>query len=256
MVRLSVNVNKVATLRNARGAQVPSLLQAVRVCLDAGVTSITVHPRLDQRHITPQDVRDIAGFLASWPTPIEFNIEGDPRPDWIDLVHEIEPTQATFVPVLPGEITSQAGWPAEQTADFLKQKIEPLKAKGVRCSVFINPSEEAVHWAKSCGTDRIELFTEPYAQGFGSDARPSDEALLAPYLSAGLLATKLGLGINAGHDLDEQNLGLFCSLRGQGCDLLEVSIGHALISQALFEGLPTVVRRYLEICESAGQKAL
>lgn len=248
MVTLSVNVNKVATLRNARGAQVPSLLDAVRCCLEAGVRSITVHPRLDQRHIKPQDVREIADFLNKWPDPVEFNIEGDPRPDWIELVHEIVPTQATFVPVLPGEITSQAGWPPEQTASVLKQEIDKLKAKGVRCSVFVNPSEEAVQWAQSCGADRIELFTEPYATSFASSPRPSDQDLLAPYLKAGQLATKLGLGINAGHDLDEQNLDLFCSLREQGCDLLEVSIGHALISQALFDGLAGVVRRYLEIC--------
>lgn len=248
MVTLSVNVNKVATLRNARGAQVPSLLDAVRCCLDAGVQSITVHPRLDQRHITPKDVHDIAGFLAKWPDPIEFNIEGDPRPDWIDLVHDITPTQATFVPVLPGEITSQAGWPPEQSAEVLGHEIDKLQRKGVRCSVFVNPSQEAVQWAKSCGADRVELFTEPYARGFSSDSRPADKELLASYLSAGQLATKLGLGINAGHDLDEHNLDLFCGLRGQGCNLLEVSIGHALISQALFEGLSQVVKRYLEIC--------
>lgn len=249
MVTLSVNVNKVATLRNARGSKVPSLIEAVRCCLKAGVSSITVHPRLDQRHIRPQDVRDIASFISSWPTPVEFNIEGDPRPDWLELVHEIVPTQATFVPVLPGEITSQAGWPPEQSAQILKQEIERLQAKGVRCSVFINPNKEAVQWAKACNADRVELFTEPFARGFASSARPSHESLLAPYLEAAQLATQSGLGINAGHDLNEHNLDLFCSLRGMGCNLLEVSIGHALISQALFDGLPTVVQRYLEICK-------
>lgn len=248
MVTLSVNVNKVATLRNARGAKVPSLIEAVRCCLDAGVRSITVHPRLDQRHITPQDVREISSFLATWPSPVEFNIEGDPRPDWLELVHEVVPSQATFVPVLPGEITSQAGWPPEQNAERLKDEIDKLKARGVRCSVFVNPSKNAVQWAKDCGAQRVELFTEPFARSFASQERPSDNDLLAPYLEASRSATKLGLGINAGHDLDEQNLDLFCSLREQGCNLLEVSIGHALISQALFDGLPTVVRRYLEIC--------
>lgn len=246
MVTLSVNVNKVATLRNARGGQVPSLKHAVQCCVDQGVRSITVHPRLDQRHITPQDVRDIATQLQSLPQDVEFNIEGDPRPDWLDLVNEIQPTQATFVPVLPGEITSQAGWPPDQNPESLRPQIERLQAKGVRCSVFINPNPEAVQWAKACGADRVELFTEPYARAFAAGQDPTQ--VLAPYLEAGLCATKLGLGINAGHDLDEHNLGLFCGLKAQGCNLLEVSIGHALISQALFDGLSAVVARYLRIC--------
>lgn len=251
MVTLSVNVNKVATLRNARGGQVPCLIEAVQRCLDAGVSSITVHPRLDQRHITPQDVRDIAAHLAKQSSPVEFNIEGDPRPDWLELMHEMGPTQATFVPVLPGEITSQAGWPPEQSPEMLRAEIEKLQAKGVRCSVFINPSVQAVQWATECGADRVELFTEPYARAFESRGSQSDDELLAPYLEAGLAATQAGLGINAGHDLDDANLPLFCGLKARGCNLLEVSIGHALISQALFEGLTPVVKRYLEICAQA-----
>lgn len=255
MVTLSVNVNKVATLRNARGGEVPDLIEAVQCCIDAGVRSITVHPRLDQRHIRPDDVRAIATHLKQKAPGVEFNIEGDPRPDWLELVHEIRPTQATFVPVLPGEITSQAGWPPDQDTDAIGQQIAELKAKGVRCSLFINPNLEAVQWAKDRGADRVELFTEPYARAFAQNPRDDDETLLADYKSAGQAATQLGLGINAGHDLDAQNLGLFCSLARQGCNLLEVSIGHALISQALFDGLGPVVREYLRICEESAAPA-
>lgn len=226
----------------------PSLLHAVQVCVKAGVRSITVHPRLDQRHIRPADVHAIAEFLAEEGSGVEFNIEGDPRPDWLALVHEVRPTQATFVPVLPGEITSQAGWPPEQDLERLRADIAALRGKGVRCSVFINPNVQAVQWAKDCGADRVELFTEPYARGFEASPRPSDAALLADYREAGRCATQLGMGINAGHDLDAANLGLFCTLKDQGCDLREVSIGHALISEALFEGLEPVVCRYLAIC--------
>lgn len=250
MPTLSVNVNKVATLRNARGGSVPSLSEAVRTCIRAGARSITVHPRLDQRHIRPQDVRDIAALLSNEPQAVEFNIEGDPRPDWLEMVHALLPTQATFVPVLPGEITSQAGWPESTRPEDLRTQIVALQEKGVRCSVFINPSVEAVHWAKSCGADRIELFTEPYARSFAQDPNHNAQSLLADYLEAGRVATELGMGINAGHDLDEHNLGLFCTLKEQGCNLQEVSIGHALISQALFDGLEIVVRRYLKICSA------
>lgn len=250
MPTLSVNVNKVATLRNARGGDVPSLSEAVRICIRAGVRSITVHPRLDQRHIRPEDVRNIAALLSDQPESVEFNVEGDPRPDWLELVHEVLPTQATFVPVLPGEITSQAGWPESTQPEELRTQILALQKKGVRCSLFINPSVQAVQWAKACGADRIELFTEPYARGYAQAPRGDKQQLLADYLAAGRAATELGMGINAGHDLDEHNLGLFCELKRQGCNLQEVSIGHALISQALFDGLEAVVRRYLAICSA------
>jgi len=166
MVRLSVNVNKVATLRNSRGGDVPSVVDAVRVCLEAGATGITVHPRADQRHIRRADVREIAARLAPRRAEIEFNIEGDPRPDLLALVREVLPHQCTLVPVHPGEITSQAGWPADTPEDDLRREVADLQGRGVRVSLFVEADEAAVRWAASIGAARIELYTEPYAHAF------------------------------------------------------------------------------------------
>jgi pyridoxine 5-phosphate synthase len=245
MVNLSVNVNKVATLRNSRGGREPRVLDAVDVCLEERVPGITVHPRADQRHITPDDVRDIAKVLAGRPG-VEFNIEGDPRPDLLALVREVSPSQCTLVPVAPGEITSQAGWRADTGADALPGHIAELKAHGVRVSVFVDPTEEAIRWAAGAGADRVELYTEPFARAF---ERGSDQAQrsFAMYARAARLAHELGLGVNAGHDLDLQNLVLFRTLP----HLDEVSIGHALIARALFVGLPLVLREYLAVLDGA-----
>jgi pyridoxine 5-phosphate synthase len=244
MINLSVNVNKVATLRNSRGGREPRLIDAVDVCLDAGAPGITVHPRADQRHITPGDVRDIAQRLKSAPG-IEYNIEGDARPDLLDLVAEVRPTQCTLVPVVPGEVTSQAGWrPGAATAQ-LPAVIERLHRAGVRVSLFVDAEEAPIRWAAGSGADRIELYTEPFARAFeqGADAgRRSFDA----YADAARLAGSLGLGINAGHDLDLANLVLFRTLP----HLDEVSIGHAIMSRALFVGLSTVVREYLQVLGS------
>lgn len=246
MVRLSVNVNKVATLRNSRGGAVPSVVEAVRVCLRAGAPGITVHPRADERHITRQDVREIAAELAPLRETVEFNIEGDPRPDLLDLVTEVRPHQCTLVPVQPGEITSQAGWSTSTSAAEMGRTIERLHAAGVRVSLFVDPGPEPVRWAANVGADRIELYTEPFARAFeqGGDALA---ASYAAYVGAAQLASELGLGINAGHDLDLDNLVLFRDLP----HLDEVSIGHALISRALYVGLETVVREYLAILNAA-----
>jgi pyridoxine 5-phosphate synthase len=242
MVRLSVNVNKVATLRNSRGGHVPSVLDAVRVCIEAGSPGITVHPRADQRHITPTDVRDIARALRAGAKAIELNIEGDPRPDLLDLVEEVRPDQCTLVPVAPGEITSQAGWQRGAAADAIPGVVVRLHARGIRVSLFVDPTPEATRWAASTGADRVELYTEPFARAFeaGEDrGRRSFER----YAEAARLAHGAGLGINAGHDLDLSNLVLFRDLPF----LDEVSIGHAIVSRAVLVGLSTVVREYLDV---------
>jgi pyridoxine 5-phosphate synthase len=240
MVSLSVNVNKVATVRNSRGGRVPSVLDAVRVCVDAGAQGITVHPRADERHITAVDVRDIAAELRSRGGMVEYNLEGDPRPDFLELVAQVRPTQCTLVPVKPGEITSQAGWPVSTPAATIEKVIADLKALGVRVSLFVDPTRDAVRWAADRGTDRVELYTEPFARSFDAGRGPQSFEV---YAAAAELAHALSMGINAGHDLDLRNLPLFRQLPY----LAEVSIGHALISRALFVGLSTAVREYLDV---------
>jgi pyridoxine 5-phosphate synthase len=249
MIHLSVNVNKVATLRNSRGGDQPRVLDAVDVCLRAGASGITVHPRADQRHITPADVRDIAKVIRKDRPGVEYNIEGDPRPDWIDLVEEVRPDQCTLVPVVPGEITSQAGWTAGAAAAGLPAIVSRLKGRGIRTSVFVDPVAESIRLAASSGADRVELYTEPFARAFerGADwAQRSFET----YAGAARLARALGMGVNAGHDLDLDNLVVFRDLP----HLDEVSIGHAIMSRALFSGLETVVREYLNVLAAAGAR--
>jgi pyridoxine 5-phosphate synthase len=240
MIHLSVNVNKVATLRNSRGGDQPRVLDAVDACLRAGVHGITVHPRADQRHIKPHDVDEIARALEGKRPSVEFNIEGDPRPDLIELVRRVRPDQCTLVPVVPGEITSQAGWTAGSDAARLPALIADLKSRGVRISVFVDPAPEAIQLAASVGADRVELYTEPYARAFERGPEAAGAAF-ATYAAAAELAHRLGLGVNAGHDLDLDNLRLFRTLP----HLDEVSIGHALIGHALWVGLDRAVRDYL-----------
>jgi pyridoxine 5-phosphate synthase len=242
MIRLSVNVNKVATLRNSRGGNVPSVIEAVRVCVRAGAPGITVHPRADRRHITPEDVREIAAELQPLRHRVEFNIEGDPRPELLSLVAEVRPHQCTLVPVRPGEITSQAGWSSQAPADQMRQIVGDLKRSGVRVSLFVDPDLQAIEWAARMGADRVELYTEPFARAFEVGGRALDESL-QKYASAAKRANALNLGVNAGHDLDLENLIRFRTLP----HLDEVSIGHALVSRALYVGLETVVREYLEV---------
>jgi pyridoxine 5-phosphate synthase len=239
---LSVNVNKVATVRNSRGGRVPSVLDAVRVCIDAGAPGITVHPRADARHITRDDVFEIAEELAPLREQVEYNIEGDPRPALIDLVLEVRPHQCTLVLVMPGEITSQAGWPSTTPREVLETTVRRLKDAGVRVSLFVDPVPEVITWAAEVGADRIELYTEPFARAFENG--PGDAAAsFDRYAAAARHAHAVGLGVNAGHDLDLRNLTLFRQLP----HLDEVSIGHALISRAIFVGLRTVVREYLQV---------
>jgi pyridoxine 5-phosphate synthase len=251
MVHLSVNVNKVATLRNARGGQEPKLLDAVEVCLAAGAPGITVHPRADRRHITPDDVRAIARALRGRSTPVEYNIEGDPRAELLDLVEDVRPAQCTLVPVVPGEVTSQAGWqPGPETAR-LPDTIRRLHAIGVRVSLFVDASPDAIRWAATTGADRVELYTEPFARAFEHGPEPGRRSF-AMYAEASRLAHSLGLGVNAGHDLDLANLTIFRELPF----LDEVSIGHAIMSRALFVGLSTVVGEYLQLLAAKGGAAI
>ena len=242
MARLSVNVNKIATIRNSRGGRIPSVLEAVKTCVEAGAPGITVHPRADARHITPADVRDIVRYLDTRGGTVEYNIEGDPRGDLLALVHEVRPTQCTLVPVRPGEITSEAGWPPDTRRDAIAQVVSDLRKAGVRVSLFVDPQEAPVRWAADVGADRVELYTEPFARAFErgeAEARRSFET----YARAAELAHSLRLGVNAGHDLDVKNLVLFRTLP----HLDEVSIGHALVSRSIFVGLDTSVREYLQV---------
>lgn len=242
MVKLSVNVNKVATVRNSRGGHVPSVAEAVRVCIKAGVHGITVHPRADARHITASDVRELAGLLAPYRGKVELNIEGDPRPDLLALVREVRPDQCTLVPVRPGEITSQAGWSPDTPREALAPAIADLRSDGIRISLFVDPLLAPIKWAAEIGAHRVELYTEPYARAFDRGVEDA-HASFGDYVSAAEYAHALGLGINAGHDLDLDNLVIFRRLP----HLAEVSIGHALISHALFVGLEQAVHEYLDV---------
>ena len=240
MVRLSVNVNKVATLRNSRGGAVPSLAQATGVILDAGATGITVHPRADRRHITPDDVRLVARLLDGKRPAVEYNIEGDPRPEVFALAHEVRPDQVTLVPVVPGEVTSHVGWSAERAGTEFPSYVKQVHGCGARLSVFVDADPAAVRWAAGVGADRVELYTEPYARAC-ERGEAEGRASFARFVECAELAASLHLGVNAGHDLDLANLRLFRTLP----HLAEVSIGHALVSDALFRGLGVVVREYL-----------
>jgi pyridoxine 5-phosphate synthase len=246
MIHLSVNVNKVATLRNSRGGSLPRVTDAVRVCVSAGVSGITVHPRADRRHITPDDVRAVSAMLARHKPHVEFNIEGDPRPELLALVEEVRPDQCTLVPVAAGEITSQAGWQPGPQTNGLDAVVTALKSRGVRVSLFVDPQEEPIRWAAAVGADRIELYTEPFARAYERSIGAARDSF-AIYADASRLAHSLKLGVNAGHDLDLENLVIFRQLP----HLDEVSIGHAIISRAIFAGLEDVVSEYLAVLADA-----
>ena len=232
MIKLSVNVNKIATLRNARGGSVPNLLEAAKNIERFGADGITVHPRPDERHITYKDVYDLKKVVST-----EFNIEGYPNQRFIDLVLEVKPEQVTLVPDLPDALTSDAGWDTIKHHEMLRKVILKFKAEGIRTSIFIETDADMIKAAVKTGTDRIELYTESYAKEFDADK----EAAVEPFVNSCKLAVELGLGINAGHDLNLKNLRYF-ALQCEG--LLEVSIGHALVSDALYLGLENVVRMY------------
>lgn len=232
MTKLSVNINKIATLRNARGHNRPDLLQAARDCERFGAQGITVHPRPDERHIRYQDVRDLKGIVTT-----ELNVEGNPTPDFLNLVREVRPEQVTLVPDAPEAVTSNAGWDTVKHQLYLMGVVQELKSLGCRVSIFLDPNPEMVKAAVGTGTDRIELYTEAYAQQYPHN--PAEA--LRPYLTAATLAQQLGLGLNAGHDLDLENLAY---LKQNLPGLEEVSIGHALICDALYLGLENTIQLY------------
>lgn len=233
MTKLSVNINKVATIRNARGGNNPDVLKVAVDCEKFGAQGITVHPRPDERHIRYQDVRDIKPLITT-----EFNIEGNPIDKYIKLVLEVKPTQVTLVPDADNQITSNHGWDTVANKGFLTDVIGQFKEAGIRTSIFVDAEPKMVEAARMCGTDRIELYTEPYAAGYEANR----EEAIKPFVEAAEVAREVGLGLNAGHDLSLQNLTYF----HQNIPWLnEVSIGHALICDALYFGLEDTIKRYL-----------
>ena len=232
MTKLSVNINKIATIRNARGGNTPNVVEAAIYCQKFGADGITIHPRPDERHITKNDVYDIKPIITT-----EYNIEGYPSEDFIKMVLEIEPEQVTLVPDGPNVLTSCAGWDTIKFQDYLKEVISIFKDKGIRTSIFTGPKIEMIEGSKNCGTDRIELYTEDYALGYNKNK----EKAIAPYIESVKKATELGLGINAGHDLSLENLEYFAK---EIPNLAEVSIGHALISDAIYLGLENTIQMY------------
>jgi pyridoxine 5-phosphate synthase len=234
MTKLSVNINKIATLRNARGGDVPNLVQVAKDIQKFGGQGITIHPRPDQRHIRFDDVYDLKPIVYT-----EYNIEGNPNPHFIDMVCEVKPTQVTLVPDADDAITSNAGWDTIKHQVYLKEIIATFKSHGIRTSIFVDPVLEMIEGAKATGTERIELYTESFAHQYQLGNKDG----ILPYVAAAKLANQLGLGINAGHDLSLDNIKFFKDNIPQ---LLEVSIGHALISEAIYLGLENVVQMYLQ----------
>lgn len=233
MTRLSVNVNKIATLRNARGGNNPDVLYVAKMCEKFGAQGITVHPRPDERHITRQDVYDLRPQVTT-----EFNIEGNPDERFINIVNDVIPHQVTLVPDVPTQLTSNCGWNCIENHDHLSRLVRLFHERGIRVSIFVGTDLENIRAAASTGADRIELYTEPYARNYAHDR----DAAIAPFVEAAKLAKSLGLGLNAGHDLSLENLTFF----HQQIPLLdEVSIGHALICDSLFLGLEETIHRYL-----------
>lgn len=234
-VKLSVNVNKIATLRNARGGNTPNVVQVAKDCERFGAEGITVHPRPDERHITRQDVLDLAEVVTT-----EFNIEGYPNERFMDLVLGVKPTQATLVPDPPHVLTSNAGWDTKKHLDLLTDLASTFKSEGIRSAIFVDTDLQNIEYAAKSGVDRIELYTGPYADNYSSDP----EKAVADYVKAAQLADELGLEINAGHDLSLDNLRFF---QENIPALKEVSIGHALISDALYYGLENTIQMYLRL---------
>ena len=243
MTKLSVNINKIATIRNARGGNIPNVTQVAIDCQSFGADGITVHPRPDERHIRYADVLNLKANIN-----VEFNIEGNPTPEFIDLIKKVRPTQVTLVPDAHDAITSDAGWDTVAHQEFLTEVITEFHEMGVRTSIFIDPIPEMIQMAQKIGTDRIELYTGPYAEAYHTNR----EKAIAPFVEAATLAKKLGLGVNAGHDLNLDNLRYLWENIPW---LKEVSIGHALISDALYRGLEKTIKAYKDCLKAAQDDA-
>lgn len=233
MTKLSVNINKVATLRNARGGNVPNVVEFAKDAQRFGAQGITIHPRPDQRHITFKDVYDLKPVVTT-----EYNIEGNPNPQFIKMVVDVKPAQVTLVPDADDAITSNAGWDTIRHKTFLLEVISEFKRNGIRTSVFVDPVISQIEGAKQIGTDRIELYTEAYAHQYAL----GNKFAIKPYTDCAVLANQLGLGVNAGHDLSLENIAYF---KQNIPGLLEVSIGHALIAESLYLGVENVIQMYL-----------
>lgn len=244
MTKLSVNLNKVALLRNSRAIGIPDVTRAARICVEAGAHGLTLHPRPDERHARARDVFEFAELLKETPH-VELNVEGNPFPKFMEIVRAVRPTQCTLVPDSPEAFTSDHGWNLELDGERLRPIVEELKGLGVRVSLFMDADSPVIARAKEIGADRIELYTEPYAAAYG---RENAEKVFEQFRAAALAAQAAGLGVNAGHDLNLENLGKFCTIP----NVLEVSIGHALIADALEMGLKKAVAAYLKILAECG----
>ena len=243
MTELSVNVNKIALLRNSRGQDAPNVIEFAKKFINLGVRGITIHPRQDERHITRQDARDLGDLIRPM-NGIELNIEGYPSEEFLQLIEEIKPDQTTLVPDAPDQLTSDHGFDFHTQGEFLKPILARLKKTGTRVSVFLDPNIEQVRLAAESDTDRIELYTEEYAREYGTE-RHAD--VHQRYYQAAVEANKLGLKVNGGHDLNLNNLAKFVSIPG----IMEVSIGHALVVECLEQGMHAVIKQYLEICQNS-----
>lgn len=243
MTKLSVNLNKFALLRNARGTDYPNVVKMAVRCIESGVHGITVHPRPDQRHITYEDVYDLSELLKGHPS-VEFNVEGNPTPKFMEVVMAAKPDQCTLVPDAPDQLTSDHGWDLKNNRDALKPIVSDLQKEGIRVSIFMDPDVEQVELATSVGTDRIELYTESFARAFENNAQGP---VWMKFKDAAACAESQNIGINAGHDLNLDNLGIFLEIP----NILEVSIGHAIVVESFDNGLESTLNHYLEIIESS-----
>lgn len=246
-LHLSVNLNKVALLRNSRGGTRPSLAVAAKTCIDAGVQGLTLHWREDNRHTKADDVRLVAGLCKEF--GVEFNLEGDQRKELIDVALEVRPTQFTLVPVTPGEVTSDHGWDLPRQSDLVTQTLAPVKEQGIRTAIFVDPNSAMMEAAQKTGVDRVEIYTEPYAHAFGTEHEQQE---LERFRDCAREATSLGMGVNAGHDLNLENLPLVAR---EIPEVLEVSIGHALLTDALYLGMEEALKRYLQAVQGTHVEA-
>ncbi len=247
MTQLSVNLNKIALIRNSRGSDFPNLLDFARLCIKSGAHGLTIHPRPDQRHARYKDVYNLAALVQE-NSGIELNIEGNPTDKFLEVVLESKPTQCTLVPDEPGQLTSDHGWNVITEQERLRDYVQQLQEAGIRTSLFIDPDKNQIEAAVKTGTDRIELYTESYAKAYGRD---EENAVLAIYSQAAKTAQILGIGVNAGHDLNQENLARFLTID----NILEVSIGHALTVESLLAGFESTVRSYLEIINATTRPA-